>query len=120
MFPAVKRILRWQLWVMAVVGSVAMGIGGWPAAGSALMGGVVGFIPNAYFAVRFGTALKTRTADQVVRAFYAGEATKLLITAALFLLVFQLPGVLYLPLFAGFLAVLAVFWFALLFIDSEI
>jgi len=120
MYPAVKRLLQWQLWVMALVGSVAIAFGGWPVARSALMGGLIGFVPNAYFACRFGIARRTRTAQQVVKAFYAGEATKLVITAALFLLVFQLPDVLYPPLFAGFMAVLAVYWLALLFIDSEI
>jgi ATP synthase protein I len=52
--------------------------------------------------------------NQVVRAFYLGETIKLLFTALLFIIVFQLPGIWPLPLFIAFGAVMAVFWFALL------
>ncbi|MBS1211483.1 MAG: putative synthase protein, partial [Proteobacteria bacterium] len=81
---------------------------------SALLGGLVGFLPNAYFAVRFGRRDPTKTAKDVVRSFYLGESVKLLFTALLFVLVFQLPGILFMPLIIGFVSVIMVFWFALL------
>lgn len=120
MFSTVRRILHWQLWIIALIFSVSMSVGGWPSARSALLGGLVGFVPNLYFAMRFGSGDKARTAQHLVKAFYAGEATKLVLTALLFLLVFQLPDLRYVPLFGGFIAVLAVFWFALLFLNREI
>ena len=120
MYAAVRRVLYWQCWVIALIFSVSMGVGGWPSARSALLGGLVGFVPNLYFAMKFGSADKTRTAQHVAKVFYAAEATKLVLTALLFTVVFQLPGIRYAPLFGGFIAVLAVFWFALLFPNREI
>lgn len=119
MFADIRRVLHWQLWVIVLLVPVSMSWGGWASARSALLGGLVGFIPNVYFAAKFGCADTTRTAQHVVRAFYAGEATKLVLTAFLFVLVFQLPDLRYAPLFGGFIAVLAVFWFALLFLNRE-
>jgi ATP synthase protein I len=115
LFPAVKRILHWQLGVIALIVAFSLGVWGWSVARSVLLGGLVGFLPNAFFAIRFATTGTTRTAQQVVNAFYAGEAMKLVLTAGLFALVFHLPDVIYPPLFAGFTAVLATFWLALLF-----
>ncbi len=117
MFAEVRRVLRWQVCVIAAISGVAMGLGGWSDARSALLGGLVGFIPNAYFAMKFGSANETGTAQHLVNIFYAGEATKLVLTAFLFIVVFQLPGLRYMPLFSGFIAVLAVFWLALFFLN---
>jgi len=119
MFPAIRRILHWQFWVIALIFSVSLGAGGWSDARSALLGGLVGFIPNLYFAAKAGSVDKTGNAQHVVRVFYAGEATKLVLTALLFIAVFQLPNLSYGPLFGGFIAVLAVFWFALFFLNRE-
>ncbi|MDD5034981.1 MAG: ATP synthase subunit I, partial [Methylococcaceae bacterium] len=81
---------------------------------SALLGGLIGFLPNVYFGMKFGRKDPSKSADEVVGAFYLGETIKLIVTALLFVLVFQLPGILFLPLFIGFGSVIAVFWFALL------
>lgn len=60
-----------------------------PVAGySGLCGGLIAWLPNLYFAhkaFRFGGA---RAAQAIVRSFYAGEAGKLILTAALFALTF--------------------------------
>ena len=117
MFADIRRVLHWQVGVIALIFAVSMGVGGWSDARSALLGGLVGFIPNLYFAMKVGGADKTGTAQHVVRVFYAGEATKLVLTALLFIVVFQLPDLHYVPLFSGFIAVLAVFWLALLFLN---
>lgn len=119
MFADIRRILLWQFWVLALIFSVSLGVGGWPDARSALLGGLVAFIPNAYFAARVGCADRSGNAQHVVRVFYAGEATKLVLTALLFTVVFQLPELRYGSLFSGFIAVLAVFWFALFFLKRE-
>ncbi len=55
---------------------------------SGLCGGLIAWVPNLYFAhkaFRFGGA---RAAQAIVRSFYAGEAGKLILTAALFALTF--------------------------------
>ncbi len=120
MFADVRRVLTWQLSIIALVAAVSLSVGGWADARSALLGGLVGFIPNVYFAAKVGRANRSGTAQDIIRVFYAGEAVKLVLTALLFIAVFQLPDLRYGPLFGGFIAVLAVFWFALLVLNREI
>ena len=114
MFHAVKRLLQLQMLTVILVCAAAGVLAGKGHAVSALLGGLAGFLPNALFALVFGRKDPQKTADQVVRAFYFGETLKLFFTALLFVIVFHLPGIFPLPLFAAFLAVTAVFWVALL------
>ena len=114
MFHAVRRLLQLQLLTILLACALAWALGGKGQAVSALYGGLVGFLPNAFFAMLAGRRDPRKTAGQVVRALYFGEAIKLFLTALLFVIVFQLPGIFPLPLFAAFLAVSAMFWFALL------
>lgn len=111
-------VVRWVLLVQAgTIVTVAAGtwlLSGWPDARSALLGGLTAFLPNLYFASRFGVTDHRRTTKDVLRIFYLGETVKLLLTAALFFILFQFPDIRFIPLFIGFTAVLAVFWFALL------
>jgi ATP synthase protein I len=72
------------------------------------------FLPNLYFAFKFGYSKPDRTVHEIVKTFYVGETIKLIITAVLFFLIFQLPDIRFLPLFTSFALVLTVFWFALL------
>jgi ATP synthase protein I len=88
-------------------------VGGWQKAISPALGGVAAFIPNLYFALRiYKTA--GQDAKKIVRSFYAGESGKLLLTAALFIMIFQIPALDILPLLFGYITALSVFWFALL------
>ncbi len=114
MFKLVKRLLQLQLLTILVVFAAAWALGGQTQGVSALVGGLVGFLPNIVFAWFFGRKDTRKTANQVVRAFYLGEIIKLALTASLFIVVFQLPGISALPLFIAFAAVMAVFWFSLL------
>jgi ATP synthase protein I len=114
LFVAVRHVLLIQALTIIGIFAVAYGLAGFQEAKSALLGGLVGFLPNAYFAFKFGRRDPTKTAQAVVKAFYLGETVKLTITALLFVIVFQLPGILFMPLFIGFVAVIMVFWFALL------
>lgn len=112
-FLAIRKLLLAQVLMVAFVSNVALGFFGVQAGKSALLGGIIGFLPNACFAFKI-SGMKGKPANLILRSFYVGEALKLVLTAALFILVFQLPDILGLPLFAGFMAVLMVFWFALL------
>lgn len=118
MFPAVKRLLHAQALVVAASVGIAYAVGGEQAARSSLLGGLAAFLPNAYFAMRVG-ASQNKTAREIVRSFYVGETVKLVGTALLFGLVLQLPNVVFAPLIATFVAVLTVFWFALLLNDNQ-
>jgi ATP synthase protein I len=87
---------------------------------SALFGGLTAFLPNLYFAAKFGFSDANRTAKQVIRTFYLGETIKLTLTAVMFFIVFQLPDIRFIPLFTAFTSVLMVFWFALLVRGSDL
>jgi ATP synthase protein I len=80
---------------------------------SAVLGGVAAFVPNLYFALKVNKFVSLE-ARKIVNSFYAGESGKLLLTAAIFLMIFQLPNIQILPLLAVYVAALSVFWFALL------
>jgi ATP synthase protein I len=114
MFPVVKWVLRMQILAIALIACAVWTVWGWMPAKSALLGGAAAFLPNAYFAAQFGTPDTARTAKDVIKLFYYGETVKLIITAVLLVLIFQLPDIMFAPLFASFGAVLTVFWFALL------
>lgn len=114
LYRSVKRLLRWQALVVAAAVGIAYLAGGEQAARSSLLGGLTAFLPNAYFATRVGSAQKNKTAREIVRSFYFGETVKLVATAVLFGLVLHLPNIAFAPLIATFIAVLTVFWFALL------
>jgi ATP synthase protein I len=113
LFLAVRRVILLQ--VLAIAGAAALGLAykGKDDAISALLGGLVGFIPNLYFSFKFGRADPEKPAKNIVQDFYSGEVGKLVLTALLFVIVFQLPGIHYMPLFMSFIAVIMVFWFAL-------
>ncbi|UAW98404.1 F0F1 ATP synthase subunit I [Halopseudomonas nanhaiensis] len=71
---------------------------------SGLLGGLVAVIPNAYFAYRVYRYSGARSARAIVRELYSGEAGKLILTAALFVLVLMGVKPLEVPaLFAGYL-----------------
>ncbi len=114
LYKLVKRVLQLQMLIIALVAGIAWAAGGSQSAVSALLGGLVGFLPNLVFAFLFGRRDPGRTANQVVKAFYLGEVVKLALTALLFVIVFHLPGISGLPVFIAFAAVMAVFWFSLL------
>lgn len=113
MFSTVSKILSAQILVIVVIAAGFMVAGGWQKALSPILGGVAAFIPNLYFALRINRSAG-QEAKKIVRSFYAGESGKLLLTAALFAMILQIPNIEILPLLIGYVAALSVFWFALL------
>lgn len=109
----VHKILLMQVGVIVVV-SIGFLIGSTSSATlSSLSGGLIAFLPNLYFAYRMSLA-KGRSAQKIVRTFYGSESTKILLTCGLFAIAFQLPKIQFLPLMVCFIAVLCVFWLALI------
>lgn len=108
----VAKILGYQLLIILVI-SLGFAIGEWQKALSPALGGLAAFIPNLYFALRIAGSGE-QEARKILRSFYTGETVKLLLTAALFMLIFQIPNIEILPLLTGYIAALSVFWFALL------
>ena len=112
-YSTISKILSYQLLIILIITAGSAGFGGMHYAISTALGGVAAFVPNLYFALRIHKAAGL-PARKVVNAFYAGESGKLILTAALFVLIFQVPNITILPLLLGYIAALSVFWFALL------
>lgn len=112
LFKVVKRVLQLQLLAILLASAVAGFLGGSVHAVSAAVGGVVAMMPNLLFALVSGRRNPAKTANQVLGSFYLGEVLKLSFTVFLFVIVFQLPNILPLSLFAAYFAVVAVVWFA--------
>jgi len=106
----IRLLLIWQL-----VGAVLVGLAGFAwgkgAALAAVLGGLIVWLPNCYFAFRAFRHRGARAARLIVRSFYAGAAGKMLLTAMLFTLVFiNVKPLNALALFAGYLIVLSLNW----------
>jgi ATP synthase protein I len=89
------------------------------ATASALLGGVVYFIPNAYFASKLFKYQGARSARQIVNNFYKGEAWKIIISVALFTVVFLKFKITAIAFFASYIMVLMTHWFAPLIVDNK-
>ncbi|MDD5462481.1 MAG: ATP synthase subunit I [Methylococcales bacterium] len=112
-YSTVSKILGYQLLIILIITSGFAIAGGWQQGLSSVLGGIAAFVPNLYFALRIvkASGLKPR---KIVNSFYAGESGKLLLTAALFIMIFQVPNIKILPLLTGYITALSMFWFALL------
>jgi ATP synthase protein I len=113
MLSTVSKVISYQILIIIIMTAGFVLTGGWQKALSPALGGMAAFIPNLYFALRIYRSAG-QEARKIVRSFYAGESGKLLLTAALFFMIFQIPNIEILPLLAGYIAALSVFWFALL------
>jgi ATP synthase protein I len=113
-YPGILLVLRLQAALLAVASGGAYALGGESTALSVFAGGAAGFLPNIYFALKAGRRSNDRPARDVVNDFYVGEALKLVLTAVLFAVAVQTPGIQVLPMIGGFVAVAAAFWLVLL------
>lgn len=78
---------------------------------SALAGGMVFILPNAYFAYKTFSHGGASQAQKIVKAFYTGEAVKLVLTATLFTVVFvSIKPLDILALFVSYFLVLVSNW----------
>jgi ATP synthase protein I len=112
-YSTVVKILSYQVLITILITLGFAIAGGWQRALSPLFGGLAALIPNLYFALRIYKSAG-QEARKIVRSFYVGESGKLLLTGALFAMIFQIPNLQLLPLFVAYAAALSVFWFALL------
>jgi ATP synthase protein I len=112
-YSTVSKIISYQVLAIIIMTTGFALTGGRAETLSAALGGAAAFIPNLYFALRVYKSAG-QEARKIVRSFYAGESGKLLLTAALFFMIFQLPNIQILPLLSVYIAALSVFWFALL------
>jgi ATP synthase protein I len=103
-----------QAGVTVIVGLCALGLAGAVAAVSALLGGGIATVGSLAMAgVAFGGRADSG-ARRALGAFYLGEAVKLAITVALFVVALRLARVVPLAMLAGFAATYLMYWIALL------
>lgn len=114
-----QRLLLIQLGVAVLISVIALIVGDVKAALSAVAGGLVCAIPNAYFVSKLFKHNGARAARQIVNGFYKGEALKLILSVALFALVFKYLNVNPLVFFVAYIAAQMVFWFAPLIIVNR-
>lgn len=113
-FSIVQWILAGQLAVALIAGALCAVLYDAMTGLWVLTGGLMALIPNLIFSLGFGTRNDRRSARQVAKLFYTSEVLKLLLTVVLFFVVFSWSGVRVMPLLAGFVLTLNVFWFSLL------
>ncbi|KTD72421.1 F0F1 ATP synthase subunit I [Legionella tucsonensis] len=89
------------------------------AASSALLGGMVCIVPNAYFASKLFQYQGARSAKKIVNSFYKGEALKIVISIFLFTAVFLLFKITPLAFFGSYIMILMTHWFAPLIIVNK-
>jgi len=103
----VFRVLRAQSLVMLLAGLCGLALFGWQTGYSVLLGGLIALLANVYFAFKAFRYFGARSARAIVQSFWAGEMGKLILTAALFALVFAAVKPLQpLALFTGYVLVL--------------
>jgi ATP synthase protein I len=102
-----------QVVVTVVAAAICFAVWGSNAGLSALVGGGISAISSMVLAVIGFAAPAGAAAERVARAFYVGEATKLAVTVALFVVVFVTMKVSFAALFGTYIATLFVYWIAL-------
>ena len=105
----IKSVMVKLLVVQAGVGvglaAILWGAGGTVAGYSALLGGLITVLPNAFLALRLALPRRDPGAQALVRAAYVGELGKFALTVLFFSLVFTMVRPLSAAaLFAGFIA----------------
>lgn len=114
MIRAIVSIIAMQVAVVFCVAALFLLFGNPVSAKSALIGGAVAFIPGAFYALQLIRS-RNRAPDRLLRAHYAGEFGKLMLTVLLFGATFAwVKEISVLPLFAAYVATLLVYWAALL------
>lgn len=107
----IKLILVGQLIAMFLVGLIGYLMSGQVNGLSALLGGLIAWLPNVYFALRAFRYRGARAAQRIVRSFYAGAFGKMILTMAMFAVVFiKVKPLGALALFVGFAAVQTINW----------
>jgi ATP synthase protein I len=109
--PEILKATLTQLAVLLLI-VIVLGIADSQLAASALMGGLIQILPQAWFsrqAFKYAGASKV---DKVVRSMYRGELGKVVMTATLFAIVFTVSKQWNYPvLFTTFLVMIPLQWF---------
>ena len=127
MSKVLARRGRWSAYKLvmtqaAVAGSVSIvffAVWGVQFGYSALAGGSIAVLPNFVFATLAFSHMGASSSAKVIKTFYWGEAVKLLLTIAMFSLVFIKLEVEFMPLFVCYVSGLIVHWTAPLYFKQS-
>jgi ATP synthase protein I len=115
------KVLLAQLGTSVVLAVLFWGLDGRISGYSALLGGLICVVPNAFLALRLAVPRRDPGAAALVQAAYIGELGKLALTVLMFGMVFVLVRPLAAgPLFAGFIAAQLVTFSGFLMRDKQI
>lgn len=89
------------------------------ASGSVILGGLISALPTAYFARMTFKYYGACAAKKIVNSFYKGEAMKIMLTVALFALVYKTLPIEPFGFLAGFIAAQMMIWFAPIIFDNK-
>ncbi|MBK7251717.1 MAG: ATP synthase subunit I [Gammaproteobacteria bacterium] len=106
-------VVAGQATVTVIAAIVCRLVAGPHAALSALLGGGIGTLASLVMVVLGFGRRASSDAHLIVRGFYLGEAVKLGLTVALFVLVLRTMKVSVGPLFGAYVATFFVYWLAL-------
>lgn len=120
MVRALVSVVAMQVVIAMAIAALFLLFSGSESAKSALIGGAIAFIPGAFYGLRIIRS-RNRSPEQLLRAHYAGEFGKLMLTVLLFGATFAwMKGVSALPLFTTYVATLLVYWMALLMFSKKL
>ena len=110
---AAYRLAAWQAALTFGVAAVAAAVGGIPAAQSALMGGGINIVAGLYQALRMFSGQAALQPERVMRSVYTGEAIKIALTVALFIVVIRVMRPQFAPMIVAYAATFVVYLVAL-------
>lgn len=108
----VYRIIYWQLILVMGLALILFLLQGIRGGISALLGGLAYWLPTLVLVWRVFAQTGARAAKKFVIAFAVGEATKLFLSAFLFLLIVKYLPVNTLSVLIGFVGAVIAFWIA--------
>ncbi len=110
-------VIASQLGVAIAIAFALVVAVGQQAAYSALVGALIGVLPNYHLAARLLRCERGVTPERALQDIYVGEFIKIAFTAALFVLAVMLLNVSFMIVLATYVATVAVNWVALLVVD---
>ena len=110
---AAYRLAAWQAALTFGVAGVAAAIGGIAAAQSALMGGGISIVAGLYQALRMFSSQAALQPERFMRSVYTGEAIKIALTVALFIVVIRVMRPQFAPMIVAYAATFVVYLVAL-------
>lgn len=108
------KIVAAQALLTVIIALLLLVISSTRSAYSALAGGLVSVVSNFYLAAKLFRFERDVAPGRIGRAFYIGEAVKILITAVLFVFIFAVLNTEALYVLLTYGATLLVYWFALI------